>query len=337
MLFLNLFLTIFRKGGAILIKRKKYFLIILMLFLFIPNIVYAQTNSSYCTAKNISSKKNTTKINGYIPVIKNLTNPIFEYNLNSSIKNSLDTYTDEAVKNKASTFNVNFDVVENVDYLSIILYFTNQTKKTSEIQTFVLNRKTNSYVSINSFLGGNGLSYVNKYISNKINKDKTTKYFNFTGVTSSTPFYIQNDNINVIFGAGKIAATSKGNIVFSVPTKNLSNYNLSANLYYLKSKYNVKMLPLRNILEHFGYSLTWNSKTNQITISKNRVNLAKLTVGKNSYTKMQGPTSNKVLEFAPEIRNGITYVPISFFEQMLDFLFSSDDHGNVTISKYTLY
>lgn len=297
-------------------------------------IIKADAMSQYSQSTNISGTKNSMSISGYIPTIKNLTNPMFQYKLNAAIKAAYEQRVQAALQNKTRTLNFSYEIIQSGEYLSILLFSENKTSKTSEIDSFVISTKYNAYASINTVLGGNGIAFVNKYVSNKIKTDSSVKYFNFSEITMSTPFYVKNGNIVILYGSGKICAVSKGVVRFEVPTKNLKNIKIPVLNYYVKSPYNVKMIPLRTVLQSFGYSLEWSSSKNQIIISKSGVKISTLTIGSNIYPKEK--FNPKRLEFAPEIRNGTTYVPISFFEEILNLLFSTDATNAVTISQYTL-
>lgn len=306
----------------------------LNLILSFQPLVYADSPSDYAGSKNVSSNKNNIKITGNIPVIKNLINPIFQYKLNKTIENVYNEKISAAETKKIRSLNFSYEIISDTGHISILIYSTNVSTGQSEITSFVITKAINEYTSINSILGSNGTTFVNKYIANKINSDTEIKYFNFTPITANSPFYIKNGNVSVIFGAGSIAPVSKGTIRFEIPSENLINLNVPSENYYTKPLYGVKMINLRYALQSFGYALDWDSKQNKITVSKSGTTITSITVGRNSYPK--GKFSPKQLEYAPEIRNGHTYVPISFFEEIIGLLASADEKGNITISSFTL-
>jgi len=315
------------------IKKTILFFTALFIFTSLNFNVYALNNTSeYSTPKNISSSKNNINIKGYIPIIKNLTNPIFQYNLNQTIQKNYEEIILDASKNSVRTITISYDVISSDNFLSIILYVSNTNKKTSSIKTFVVDKTKNKYAKINDILGVNGLGYANKMVSNLIKNDKTTNYFNTSAVTENTPFYVKNENVVIPYGAGEIAAVSNGIINFEVPKGNIYNYTVKN--YYTKTMYNIKMIPIREVVEHFGYTVLWNSKTETIQINKGSEYITSIKVGRNSYPKSKA--SPKFLESAPEIKNSKTYVPVSFFEEILDLLYAPETNGDITISSYKL-
>lgn len=315
---------------------KKLFAVIIIACLIFNSLstAFATDNSAlYSNNKVISFTKNNVKISGNVPVIKNLTNPVFQSRFNTAIENTYNKTINDASTNKIKSLNLSYDIVLDGNYLSVILYATNSANNASTINTFVINKSNNTYMSINSILGSNGVNYANKVIEYKIKNDSSTKYYQTPTITNTHQFYCKNGNITVLFGAGTISPASKGVKGFEIQKNKLKNIVISPMNYYTKSGYNVKMVPLRSTVEAFDYNLAYNSANGKVSISRGNFSTS-ITIGRNSYSK--GKISPKQLEFAPEIRNGYTYVPISFFGQILDLLFSVDSENNVVISQYTL-
>lgn len=290
--------------------------------------VYASDNIKN-TASNINIKKENTIITGKYPILSGITNREFQNNVNkkidSLVKNKLTSYS---TKN-SNKVDVTYDIIQDGNIVSVMLYFKNMYTNEVESYSVNFNVKTNKYIDINSYLGANGLNYVNKVVAYKANDMNIT----YKKVTASTPFYIKNGNVYVVFGAGSITFAQKGNIIFEVLPQNLDNFVIKVNDYYKKSGYNVKMVPLRETLEHFGYEMTWKDGT--VTILKNKKFVSYLVINENRYSDK----NNKIirqLEFAPELKNGKTYVPISYFSQILEMLFAVDSNENIVISSYKI-
>lgn len=312
---------------------KKHIIIIFILIFVMTNSVFTQaSNNLNITELTISTVKNNVKATGLLPNATGLTNPVFQYKLNSQIETDYNSYLSAAASNKVKNLKINYEAINYNNILSIVIYYTNVITGHSDVKSYVINKVSNSYVTINSILGANGIKYSNKVIENKIKLDKNIKYTTSSpNITETQAFYVKDGNVVVVFGSGKIANTTKGVLRFEIPKNSITNLVISN--YYTKSEYNVKMIPLRSTLEYFGYTINWSSSKNTISISKAGVSTT-ITVGRNSYYKLKN--SPKQLEFAPEIKNGQTYVPISFFEEILGLIFAVDSIGNVTISQYVL-
>lgn len=75
----------------------------------------------------------------------------------------------------------------------------------------------------------------------------------------------------------------------------------------------VHMLPIRPILERLGYEIKWNVDLKQVDISKDLITTS-IKPGENYYFSHKTPVK---LSKAPEIKAGVTYVPLDFFKTIL--------------------
>lgn len=78
--------------------------------------------------------------------------------------------------------------------------------------------------------------------------------------------------------------------------------------HYIKS--DIKMIPIRKVAEHFGFTVKWQEKN--LVVQKQNQTL-QITIGKEEYSMNK---SLKYFKAAPEIMNGKTYVP----EELLELL-----------------
>ena len=78
------------------------------------------------------------------------------------------------------------------------------------------------------------------------------------------------------------------------------------------SELGVVMVPIRAISESLGYDVLWNNEQQSIMIG----NEISLTIGKNIYTISRKTPIE--LEASPIINDGITYVPLNFFKEVIN-------------------
>ncbi|MFI3231026.1 MAG: copper amine oxidase N-terminal domain-containing protein [bacterium] len=300
-------------------------------------IVYANSNNNSNSKKgikydtsinlNIVNATNNIILTGNYPLIGNLGSTWFQLEVNNRIKSEIDKISSTYSSNQ-KIVDISYDAILSDDYLSIILYFKNVNTGETEVKSLNIDISNNSLVSINEILGSNGYSYVNKIILNEASNQNIT----YKKVDANTAFYIKNTNIHIIYGAGELTFSQKGNIIFEVISDNINNFKI--NEFYSKSNYNVKMTPLREILEYFEYEVQWVSLEEPIKITRYGVDISYITLNLNKYITQN--KFEKELEFAPELVNGTTYVPISFFSEVLDMLIDIDNYGNIIISEYNL-
>lgn len=300
-------------------------LILILAFISSKNVL-AQSKMPYYVEE---MQINTSSLKGSYPVFIGFKDKNFENNINNKINKIISTNT----KSKSSKENIelSYEIIEDGYISSTVFYFKNIFTEEETVKSININTKNNSFVNINSIFGANGINYANKVV-----EDKSSKMdMDYKKVTLNSPFYVKNKNVYVIYGTGSITFLQKGNIIFEIPKRNLKNHTLKSKNCYKKSKYNVKMVPLREPLQYFDYDMKWSADNNSITISKNGQFISYLIVGQNRYSNAVNKFIRQ-LEFAPEIKNGITYVPISYFDQVLKMLFAVDNNNNIVISEYKL-
>lgn len=88
----------------------------------------------------------------------------------------------------------------------------------------------------------------------------------------------------------------------------------------------VVMVPLRAIVEALGFSVTWNEQTKSIMVGKG---ISSLTIGKDYYTYVK--TAPIQLGTAPTIMDQSTFVPLSFFTEVLKINKADVFEGQIVI------
>lgn len=71
------------------------------------------------------------------------------------------------------------------------------------------------------------------------------------------------------------------------------------------------MVPLRAVAEQLGYKVSWNEEDSSVTIG----NGIGLSIGKDDYSYMK--TAPIQLGQAPVLKDGMTYVPLAFFDKVI--------------------
>lgn len=92
-------------------------------------------------------------------------------------------------------------------------------------------------------------------------------------------------------------------------------------------KNDVVMLPLRAVSEKLGFTVRWEPSTKSIMLG----NSIAVSVGKDYYTV--GRMTPITLGTAPEIVNGLTYVPMDFFQKVVTGYHIEATDNKITIEK----
>ncbi|MDR1641546.1 MAG: copper amine oxidase N-terminal domain-containing protein [Clostridiales bacterium] len=88
-------------------------------------------------------------------------------------------------------------------------------------------------------------------------------------------------------------------------------------------------VPLRKYAEDLGYNVGWNGELQLISILSGANVITTISIGKNEYSVGDAIVP---LESAPELQDGVTYVPVSFFEKVLGAVYSVGTDGEISIS-----
>lgn len=82
----------------------------------------------------------------------------------------------------------------------------------------------------------------------------------------------------------------------------------------IESNGNTLMLPLRVIAESLGYNVAWDEETKTVELQNGARTMATMTIGSKTYGKFKMAVH---LDYAPEIVNGKTLVPVEFFTNLM--------------------
>ncbi|SFL55748.1 Copper amine oxidase N-terminal domain-containing protein [Paenibacillus sp. 1_12] len=91
---------------------------------------------------------------------------------------------------------------------------------------------------------------------------------------------------------------------------------------------NTIMVPIRAAAEALGYNLTWMPTTQSLELIKGNQFLT-LQIGQDKYSFAKMLIQ---LEVTPELKNEKTYVPLSFFEEVMKLQVTASPTGTITIS-----
>lgn len=329
---------------------KKTSFIITLIFLLILNSITiwgsSASNSGVAPLSRSASAltKTAVKVSG--------TYPYFEgnsFNVNQKIQAIITANIKE--EGKSSTLNpnlsVSYRIEESGNIVSVILTSTSSSGSSMEkIDTVVFDNSKGSKeiirITDDAALGKNGIKIANKKISATISKNPGKYNVDFSGIGVNADFYIKDNSVYLVFDKYEISPGVYGTQEIAIDKSKIKNFKILSSEYVYGSSYNIRMIPLRKICkEGFDYDVRWHNatptmKNPKILILKDNF-IASLSIGINEYSKNN--FTPQILEAPPEIRadannNGITYVPISFAETILDLFYYVDSAGNLVFSSY---
>lgn len=93
---------------------------------------------------------------------------------------------------------------------------------------------------------------------------------------------------------------------------------------------NTRMLPLREVSEAIGFNVEWNDEEKSCIVGSEYFPSVKLYIGEDKY--IYGADAVAELGTAPVIKEGKTYVPEKFFDELLPVSVTDDENRTINIS-----
>lgn len=311
---------------------KKFIAIIIFLSVFFQIPVMAEKNSNYnfdfISADEIKSSMKDIEVTGYLPCISKFKNKLFEKQINQKINSIYKKKLETAIFENAKSLRINYKVKASKNIVSILIYFFGQR---NDVETINFNLRTCCFISITDIIGPNGIQLMNKIIRDETIKSAEKYNSNFLGISDEHNFFVEGDNLIITFNEYELSSAVKGIQQFNIKINSVKNKSISTKNYYITKPYNLKMIPLREMCEVFGFKIIWNVTSASAQIIKDDLSVT-VFINRNNYVKNK--EAPQTLESPPQIRNDRTYVPVSFFTEYLNLFYSVDQNNTVTFSQY---
>lgn len=143
---------------------------------------------------------------------------------------------------------------------------------------------------------------------------------------------MKNFTINVI-ALGIISIISVSQLAYGaeLPAEDtekavVNGVELKNNIY--ETDNNVKMYPVREVSELLGYTVEWNGEDRSCTITDENSSLS-FVIGEDKYSFGSGSSS---FGTAPELKDGVTYVPSEFLKGFLDLNITDENSETINIT-----
>jgi len=260
-------------------------------------------------------------VSGSYPVVSGIPDAGFQAAVNKRIKDAYQGEIDAARLSRALSLSFYYEVKPYDPYYSVVFYFmiVGSSAK-NKVDCVVFDIQRGDFATINDCLGPNGVQIVNYAIAKAILSNPDKYNLDSAVIDNSQTFYIDSGEVHIPFA----------NFEFVVDIASVTSYTLKSGSYSVKNSYSINMVPLREVCEGLNYSVGWNISEKSAEVAKEGFS-SKLTIDKNAYTKSRSETK---LECPPELTEGQTFVPISYFEEVLGAFYTVSDDGSITFSVY---
>ncbi|OEH92015.1 PdaC/SigV domain-containing protein [Bacillus solimangrovi] len=299
---------------------------------------------------NVKSKQTNKELDLYhleldMPELNNVKDKELEKQINRQIAEFYETKQNEVekeAKELAEEFKgtdipfrpfylgIDYNVETEGDLVSIVLHTYTYSGGANGMSTVdsinFVNKKDGEVVKLFDLADQNEFT---KRVKEQIEKQFKNNSFELEELNKNTAFYVEGDEIVLIFDEYEIAAGVFGAPEVRIPIKEDVNEEASdvvEQTYdkvvvngkevksYIHKDADVTMIELRKLAQNLGYKVKWNPKTASVELSRG-AEWTSVKVGENRYTFAK--VAPFELEAAPEKNKGKVYVPASFATKVL--------------------
>jgi len=285
------------------------------------------------------------RIDGGMPQVRGLYNPLFERAINERISATYLYFEVRAAATDAISLEYDFEhIIDGYNHYIIIYASIASTVESTEVAVIGFNTAQQDFLNLEAFLGPNAITLAEGYITAHMRANPGLFNSEFRGLLASPEaparFYTQGERVFFLFNQSEIAPGRLGVTRLELDSSRVANVSFAPGSYITMTEFNVKMLPLRTAAEALGFALEWDDATSSISITRGLPNSSasrlsvRLWLEQNSY-EIEGLAAPLELEAAPTLINGSAYVPISFFETVLGAIYSTDEYDTITLTLLT--
>ena len=284
--------------------------------------------------ETIDTRIEGLELEGRIPSLTPNAGPL-TYRINNVIDQAIEDKIQEAREMRSRLLTFAYETYFADPYMSIILKSTAASASSkTEVISINFNTETGELISAADVVGSHVVQLADRLLVEMIRRNPERFNPSFTGMRNDQAFSITDTEITFWFNEFQLAPGFEGIVPLTLRLDDIKEVVLTKDAYRIREGFNLKMVPV-NIVRQLGYDFTWqmDGSTSSVIIYHNDELVIEIFIGVNNYVREQRFTRS--LEAAPEIIGGRTYVPISFFDQILSLVsFSIDDQDTITFASY---
>ena len=258
--------------------------------------------------------------------------------INDEIEAERESLIDGARRIRARSITFDYEIFHTNDVVSIVIFATTRavTDRTS-VASVNFNPRTGALVTLTEAMGMDITPLAEGKIADMIRSDPATYYVAFSAPPTGQAFYLTNEELVLLFDEFQLSSAPNSTRTITLRLRNIRSFSIAHHEYRIsQDRYEIKMMPLRQILTGMGYNnndFIWNPEEREATILRNGRPMVTLVAGENNF--LLNGVLQRSLEAAPELSNGTMYVPVSFFDQILGLTaYNIDEQGNIMFMTY---
>lgn len=275
------------------------------------------------------------EISGRVPVLTPAAGQVGE-RVENLIEQAISSKIASARESRARSLSFDFEVYFSSPHISIILKSTT-TGASAKTEVTSINFDINSgeKLSAADLVGEHIVQLADQLLVEMVRRNPERYNPSFSGMRRDQAFSVTNREIVFWFNEFQLTTGSDGIVPLRLNRASIHEARLRPDQYHTRIGFNLKMIPVGTVLRQLNYTVTANSDVSRVNISYDGEHIIELKVGINNYVR--GNRFVRSLETAPVHVGSFVYVPISFFDQILDFVaFGVDNSGNITFASYAI-
>ena len=283
----------------------------------------------------VSKREEGLEMRGQIPYITDAAGSL-QRPINEEIDRVINNKVAEARETRARSLTFDFETFHADREMSIVIKSTatNATSKTT-VASVNFNTQTGALLSAEDVVGTHVVQLADRLLLEIIRRNPGSFNPGFNGMRRGQAFSATRDEIVFWFDEFQLKPIADGVVPFTLRRNDILVHTISREQFRTQPGFNFKMVQVREVSEALGYEVHWCPNTSETTIFHNGELVIVLTPGENNYERVNRSTATRTLEAPPELVDERTYVPISFFDQILSLVaYSIDNQENITFASY---
>jgi hypothetical protein len=288
------------------------------------------------TARQLTRRQEGLDLRGYIPVV----DPSFGFGhlfLNAHIEDEIVVPFISEARGRARSITFSHDVYVANGVVSIVIFAEIATAiPHTLVRSVNFDTLTGELLCINEALN----LEVSPLIMRKLDEMFRSDPASFNTATTVNPealaFYLTHTELVLLFDGFSLSSRDGEVTALALSRNGIRTYTLLADEYVLSpAGYNLKLLPLRRVVENLGYLVEWFPETERVEVWLNGSLIIEFYAFDNNY--VVSGIMQITLETPPMLvpPNGNMYVPITFFDQVLPLtVYTISPEGNITFLAY---
>lgn len=259
------------------------------------------------------------------------------YQINEYIADAIAHLTSEARRVRARSITFDYEVHPTDDLVSVVIYATvSSVISRTLVQSVNFSPFSGNVFTVNEFMRRDILSLAERILAEKIRSNPARYYAALSAPLDGQAFYLTDDSLVLLFDEFRLTTARGGVDHVELVLMHIRDTDLRRGQYRSEGAYNLRMIPLRHVLEGLGYRVSYyfyNDEIMRVEVWHDSRLIIKMRPYFNEYEVVG--TLQRSLESAPEINANAVYVPITFFDQILPLTtYNIDEFGNIMFLAY---